>query len=565
CLQSLKMAQEEDKEEAVIEFYDSFKDLFQFFCAHTTVHGGIRLICSERNMMKTAFWIILFFASFGLMYWQFGLLFSQYWGYPVSVAIRVHSGPKIFPAVTVCTLNPYRYTQVHKYLKELDQMALEVLSTWYGFNASEDITPNDSIGDGAGHGIKNISDNMNITLDQSIPLVLIRDKDSLDSSSAHSFPLDKKGFRVGFRLCNVTGKDCFYQSYSSVMDAIQEWYKFHFINIMSQVSPMTNVSDSSPIGNVIYSCQYNGKSCSGSEYEHFHHPVYGICYIFKSNGSDTFWETSKPGIAYGLSLIIGTKQEDFIPLLSTVAGTRVMIHKQDQPAFMEDEGLNIKPGTETSIGMKQDEVNRLAGNYGQCTFDGTDVKIKLYNTPYSVQACVRSCFQYLLIQECGCGYYYYPLPPGAQYCNYNKYPSWETGHCYYKLYKKFVAGDSGCFQKCPKPCQEFKYKLTTGISKWPSQNAENWIFHLLSHHNGKNLTNNRRDVSKLNIFFQKLSYESFDETPSISAVTILSQMGNLWSFWFGSSVLSVIELIELILDVIAMSFILTFKWHKLKK
>lgn len=40
------------------------------------------------------------------------------------------------------------------------------------------------------------------------------------------------------------------------------------------------------------------------------------------------------------------------------------------------------------------------------------------------QACLHSCFQHIMVRKCGCGYYYYPLPPGAEYCDYNKQPAW---------------------------------------------------------------------------------------------------------------------------------------------
>lgn len=97
-----------EEQAALIEFYSSFKDLFEFFCMNTTIHGTIRLVCSSRNKMKTAFWALLFLASFAVLYWQFGLIFSQYWNYPVVMSISVHSQPKMFPAVTICNLNPYR-------------------------------------------------------------------------------------------------------------------------------------------------------------------------------------------------------------------------------------------------------------------------------------------------------------------------------------------------------------------------------------------------------------------------------------------------------------------------
>lgn len=45
----------------------------------------------------------------------------------------------------------------------------------------------------------------------------------------------------------------------------------------------------------------------------------------------------------------------------------------------------------------------------------------------------------------------------------------------------------------------------------------------------------------------------------VQVVTLLSQLGNQWSLWFGSSVLSVIELAELILDFIAITCLLAFQ------
>lgn len=99
---------EEMGDEGLIEFYSSFKDMFEFFCKNTTIHGTIRLVCSSSNRMKTAFWTLLFLASFGMLYWQFALLFSQYWTYPVIMTMSVHSEPKMFPAITLCNLDPYR-------------------------------------------------------------------------------------------------------------------------------------------------------------------------------------------------------------------------------------------------------------------------------------------------------------------------------------------------------------------------------------------------------------------------------------------------------------------------
>lgn len=65
----------------------------------------------------------------------------------------------------------------------------------------------------------------------------------------------------------------------------------------------------------------------------------------------------------GLSLLLRTEQNDYIPLLSTVTGARVMVHGQDEPAFMDDGGFNLRPGVETSISMRK--ARMLPGRPGK--------------------------------------------------------------------------------------------------------------------------------------------------------------------------------------------------------
>lgn len=99
---------EEERGERLVELHASFRELFTFFCAHTTMHGPIRLVCSSQNRLKTASWGLLFLGALGALYWQFGLLFEQYWRYPVLMTVSVHSEQKLFPSVTLCDMNPHR-------------------------------------------------------------------------------------------------------------------------------------------------------------------------------------------------------------------------------------------------------------------------------------------------------------------------------------------------------------------------------------------------------------------------------------------------------------------------
>lgn len=265
-----------------------------------------------------------------------------------------------------------------------------------------------------------------------------------------------------------------------------------------------------------------------------------------------------PAASPGLSLTLRTEQNDFIPLLSTVTGARVMVHGQDEPAFMDDGGFNLRPGVETSISMRKEALDSLGGNYGDCTENGSDVPVKnLYPSKYTQQVCIHSCFQENMIKKCGCAYIFYPKPKGVEFCDYRKQSSW--GYCYYKLQGAFSLDSLGCFSKCRKPCSVINYKLSAGYSRWPSVKSQDWIFEMLSLQNNYTINNKRNGVAKLNIFFKELNYKTNSESPSVTMVSLLSNLGSQWSLWFGSSVLSVVEMAELIFDLLVITLLMLLR------
>ncbi|CAN2391385.1 Amiloride-sensitive sodium channel [Pristimantis euphronides] len=503
--------------------------------------------------MKTAFWLVLFLVTFGLLYWQFALLFGQYFSYPVSISVNVNSDKLLFPAVTVCTLNPYRYPTILDELDQLDRDTQETLYSLYAYNVSgvQGRVPKN-------RRRREAKEPIPYPLER-IPIgeSLHRQVRSVPTDDNEDMEVKRRDFNFGFKLCNDSGEDCFYKTYSSGVDAIREWYRFRYINILARVHELGHTHEEQ-LENFIFACRFNEEHClTDGNFEHFHHAIYGNCYTFNHNRSvkDT-WTSSLPGMKNGLTLVLRTEQHDYIPLLSSVAGARVLVHGQNEPAFMDEGGFNIQPGVETSIGMRKETIIRLGGDYSDCSEDGSDVDVKdLFHSEYTQQVCVRSCFQSIMVERCGCAYVFYPLPIGAEFCDYNKHKSW--GHCYYKLDEEFTSDYLGCFAKCRKPCMLTDYKLNAGYSRWPTKVSENWVLQTLS----KTNTTKREEVAKLNIYFEEMNYKTIQESAAINMVTLLSLMGSQWSLWFGSSVLSVVELLELVFDVIAIgAIILTHRY-----
>ena len=699
-----------EEEEALLEFHRSYRELFQFFCNNTTIHGAIRLVCSQHNRMKTAFWAVLWLCTFGMMYWQFGLLFEEYFSYPVSLNINLNSDKLVFPAVTICTLNPYRYKEIKEELEELDRITEQTLFDLYKYNSSNtlvaharlrrdlreplphplqrltvpapphsarrvrsatsssvrdnnpqvnrkdwkigfqlcnqnksdcfyqtyssgvdavrewyrfhyinilsrrrDTSPSleeDALGkfifacrfnqvscNEAYKEIKEELEELDRITEQTLfdlykynssntlvaharlrrdlreplphPLQRLtvpapphsarRVRSATSSSVRDNNPqVNRKDWKIGFQLCNQNKSDCFYQTYSSGVDAVREWYRFHYINILSRRRDTSPSLEEDALGKFIFACRFNQVSCNEANYSHFHHPIYGNCYTFNDKNSSNLWMSSMPGVNNGLSLTLRTEQNDFIPLLSTVTGARVMVHGQDEPAFMDDGGFNLRPGVESSISMSKEAVDRLGGDYSDCTKNGSEVPVKnLYGSKYTQQVCIHSCFQQNMVKECGCAYIFYPLPPGMEFCDYRKHNSW--GYCYYKLQDAFSSDRLGCFTKCRKPCSVTTYKLSAGYSRWPSVTSQDWVFQMLSRQNNYTIKNKRNGVAKVNIFFKELNYKTNSESPSVTMVTLLSNLGSQWSLWFGSSVLSVVEMAELIFDLLVITFLMLLR------
>ncbi|XP_005620432.1 epithelial sodium channel subunit delta isoform X3 [Canis lupus baileyi] len=525
---------EDRRQERLVELHTSFRELFTFFCTNATIHGTIRLVCSSHNRLKTASWGLLFVGALAALYWQFGLLFEQYWRYPVIMTVSVHSERKLFPSVTLCDMNPHRPRSACHHLQVLDEFARENIHSLYKFNFSED------------RDVLCAGDRVPLPafyLDRTIRLQRL------------SQPGDQN--KVGFRLCNSTGGDCFYRAHSSGVTAAREWYHFHYVNILALLPTAHEDSHRSHRGHFIFSCQFDGQDCQARYFQTVHHPTYGSCYTF--NGISA---TQHPGITHGISLVLRAEQQDQVPLLSTEASIKVMIHGRDHTPFLEHQGFSVRPGTETTIGIREDEVHRLGSPYSHCTrgAEGVDVQL-LYNASYTLQTCLVSCFQQLMVETCSCGYYFYPLPSGAEYCSYTRHPGW--GHCFYRLYGDLGTHRLACASRCPRPCRESSYKLSAGTSRWPSSKSADWILSALGKRNPRSLSQNpglRSHVAKVNIFYQELNYRTVDETPIYSVPQLLSAMGSLWSLWFGSSVLSVLELLELLLDAIALALLLGCRW-----
>lgn len=371
---------------------------------------------------------------------------------------------------------------------------------------------------------------------------------------------------IGFQLCDANNSsECALYTFSSGVNAIQEWYKLHYMNIMAQIPLETKEELSYSADDLLLTCFFDGLSCDKRHFTRFHHPLHGNCYTFNSGENGTVLSTSTGGSEYGLQVVLYIDEADYNPFLVTSTGAKIIVHDQDEYPFIEDIGTEIETAAATSIGMHFTRSRKLSKPYSDCTETGADIPVEnLYNKSYSLQICLHSCFQKAMVESCGCAQYAQPLPNGAEYCNYKKNPNWM--YCYYRLHEKFVKEQLGCQQICKDACSFKEWALTTSIAQWPSTVSEDWMLRVLSWDKGQKINKklNKTDLANLMVFYKDLNERFISENPANTLVILLSNFGGQLGLWMSCSVVCVIEIIE-VFFIDSFSIVMRRQWQKAKK
>uniref|UniRef100_A0A9L0S6Q9 Epithelial sodium channel subunit gamma n=1 Tax=Equus caballus TaxID=9796 RepID=A0A9L0S6Q9_HORSE len=513
----------------------TIKELMRWYCLNTNTHGCRRIVVS-RGRLRRLLWILFTLTAVALIFWQCALLVISF--YTVSVSIKIHFQKLDFPAVTICNINPYN--AVRDLLADLEQETRGALKTLYGFSEIKSRKRRDaeswsSVWEGTRPKFLNL-----------VPLLAFKEGEmgkardfltgrkrkvsgSIIRKESDVMNVHESKEVVGFQLCSNDTSNCAVYTFSSGVNAIQEWYKLHYMNIMAQVSLEKKINMSYSAEELLVTCFFDGVSCDARNFTLFHHPMYGNCYTFNNRQNETILSTSMGGSEYGLQVILHINEEEYNPFLVSSTGAKVIIHRQDEYPFVEDVGTEIETAMATSIGMHLTESFKLSEPYSQCTEDGSDVPVEnIYKAAYSLKICLHSCFQTKMVEKCGCAQYSQPLPPAANYCNYQQHPNWM--YCYYQLHQAFVREELGCQSVCREACSFKEWTLTTSLAQWPSEVSERSIM----------------------------------ENPANSIEMLLSNFGGQLGLWMSCSIVCIIEIVE-VFFIDSLSIIARQQWQKAKQ
>lgn len=334
------------------------------------------------------------------------------------------------------------------------------------------------------------------------------------------------------------------------------------------------------IENFILSCKFAGDPCNLENFE-WHYQFYnGNCYSFNSgrniqgNKIDLRF-SNKAGLYDGLQLEIFSGLPEYLGTFGINSG--LIIYVQDQKnSFIpfKPYGLSISTGTETNVQLNKVVTKQLKTPYSDCELEvlNTDSSNSfLYQEflkqgiPYTQFDCIELCYQYFTIKNCDC---YDGSIPKLELFNVTQCLTLEQCICLYDEYAKFLRFNRDqCNDLCPLECESLRFDFVTTSFSYPIKSyseilLKNPTIQSMLHASSFKLNHEelKKNILKLNIYYDSLDYVAITESPSLNLVTLLSNIGGTLGLFLGISVLSFIEILEVFLEV---AFVLYEKLQKM--
>ena len=323
---------------------------------------------------------------------------------------------------------------------------------------------------------------------------------------------------------------------------------------------------------IVVSCQFNGIPCDlEKDFHWFYHYYNGNCFQFNSGQSMNAQQvpvkdTTLEGDSYGLVLELGPLvHQNTIPAISS-KGLKVFIHNQSFLPTIFDTALSVKPGEETNIAVHKTVSSNVPKPYSDCS-DLTDTgsKYELYryivstlNKTYRQKDCFDLYFQKAIYEQCHCYFTgFNNLYVGSSAClNSTQYA------CYIGLYWDFMQNTNlytrHYLRECPLECETIAYDFQMSSLIYP--NEEIYAFYAKAMY--FNATEAKYNISlstldayrqyyySINVFYERLKYTLITESPQLTTISLLSNMGGSLGMFLGYSVFSCVEVLELFIEIV---------------
>ncbi|XP_061082333.1 acid-sensing ion channel 4-A isoform X2 [Conger conger] len=290
---------------------------------------------------------------------------------------------------------------------------------------------------------------------------------------------------------------------------------------------------------MLKSCNFSGQNCSSDDFTVVY-TKFGKCYTFNGNKT-TSRKTKQGGMGNGLEIMLDIQQDEYLPIwketnvTSLEAGIRVQIHSQEEPPYIHQLGFGVSPGFQTFVSCQEQRLTYLPQPWGHCRATAEKL-IPGYDT-YSISACRLLCETKEVESECSCRMVH--MPGTAPFCPPSKIM------CVDSVLAAFLKSTrESC--NCETPCKLTRYGKELSMVKIPSKGSARY----LSRKYSKTEEYIRDNFLVLDIFFEALNYETIDQKKAYDVAALLGDIGGQMGLFIGASILTILEILDFIYEVI---------------
>ncbi|KAF8790660.1 FMRFamide-activated amiloride-sensitive sodium like protein [Argiope bruennichi] len=470
---------------------ENLKSIALNLLTKSSVYAVAQLVSSNGSSRKILWFVVLLVGILGCSYEVYRFL-TLYFQYPVVITLEVQNTWKQnFPAVTVCNLNriPVFYYDCLLNQNKSVEECMDYCTSRGGYRSEETFRP-------------------------VLPSAIKR-----------------------------------YASCSSNFDGVfskERSQSLQFLNRYLSLSKEQRSKLGHQSENFIKTCTFNGESCSISNFSNFLSIEFGNCFTFNGNYETKGKTLQTPYIGpnSGLELTLNLEVQDYSPITPSI-GARVVIHKSESQPNPEDYGININPGSETSVAIRQTSIYRLPHPYrDKCRNYEEQDSI----SPKDQEDCIRKCMQSANLRRCGCVDPFLPSEQSFDLCDIQNQTS---VCCLDEVMKSLSKDDPPC--PCPLPCESTRYEMTISTALWPARS-----FYKVKNHSNKICTDSvmhideeeqeyltkKSRIAKLKVFYQTLEKSFYKQEPMFQESELFSQLGGQMGLWLGISLVALFECIE---------------------
>jgi hypothetical protein len=310
---------------------------------------------------------------------------------------------------------------------------------------------------------------------------------------------------------------------------------------------------------ILIECNYNHNACTHSDFVWFYSLNYGNCYRFNSGfnkigDKQPIKRSVRPGSENGLSLVffLGESENRFSSAWST--GLKIFVHNNTARPSIYD-GIEVKMATSTNIGVKRTFQLKLPKPYSECIdlddYEGSVIFESMKNSSYKYRQkdCFDLCLQKDIINVCKCYDLNYERLDNVSACVNSSQLT-----CANEEYLKYTKDNMNkkCTMHCPLECDEITYDYTLSSSDYPTEHVYDILKGDIHVSRVSNLTYSKFKERSLmvNIFYSQLNYLAITQVKKFQFMDLLASIGGLLGFFVGMSLLSFIELAEILMEII---------------